>query len=132
MNNDFPSLFRLAKNVSKLSQHPKHKLGAVLVVNGKPVSVGHNQHKSHPEAKYTGLHAEIQALKSSGKERIKGSSIFVYREKKNGSIGMSKPCKDCMSKLIKFGVKWVFYTIEEYPYFEVIKLKKEHNFDEYY
>lgn len=121
--NDFPSIFRLAKNISRLSQRPRHKLGAVLVVKGKPISVGHNQYKTHPEAKYTGLHAEIQAIKSSGKERIKGSSIFVYREKKDGSLGISKPCKDCMRQLKEFGVRWVFFTIEEYPYFEIIKIK---------
>lgn len=124
MNDDFPTFFRLAKNVSKLSLHPKHKLGAVLVVKGKPISVGHNQYKTHPEAKYTGLHAEIQAIKSSGKEKIKGSSIFVYREKKDESLGVSKPCKDCMKRLKKFGVRWVFYTTEEYPYFEIMKVKK--------
>ncbi len=121
--NYFPSLFRLAKSVSKLSQHPRHKLGAVLVVKGKPISVGHNQYKTHPEAKYTGLHAEIQALKSSGKNVIRGSTMFVYREKKDGSLGLSKPCKDCMKELKKFGIKWICYTTEEYPYFEIIKIK---------
>ncbi len=121
--NYFRCLFRLAKNVSKLSQHPTHKLGAVLVVKGKPISVGHNQYKTHPEAKYTGLHAEIQALKSSGKDIIRGSTMFVYREKKDGSLGLSKPCKDCMKELKKFGIKWICYTIEEYPYFEIIKIK---------
>lgn len=122
--NDFPTMFRLAKNVSKLSQHPKHKLGAALVYNGKPVSVGHNRHKSHPEAKYSGLHAEIQALKSSGRSKIRGSSMFVYRETKQGCLALAKPCKDCMSKLIDFGIKWLFYTTSEYPYFEVIRIKK--------
>lgn len=123
MNNDFPSLFRLAKNVSKLSQHPKHKLGAVLVVKGKPISVGHNQYKSHPEAKYTGLHAEIQAIKTSGKDKIKGSSIFVYRENKNGRLALAKPCGDCMKKITDFGIKIIFFTISEYPYFDYIKIK---------
>ena len=123
MNKDLPSIFRLAKNTSKLSPHPRHKLGAVLVVNGKPISVGHNQYKTHPEAPFVGLHAEIQAIKNSGKDRIKGSSIFVYREKKDGSIGISKPCKHCMRQLKKFGVRWIFYTIEEYPFFESIRIR---------
>lgn len=124
MNTDFPTMFRLAKNVSKLSQHPKHKMGAVIVANGKPISVGHNQYKSHPEAKYSGLHAEIQALKTSGKSKIKGSSIFVYRETKHGDLALAKPCNDCTKQLVEFGIKWVFYTTDEYPYFEVIRIKK--------
>lgn len=126
MNNDFPSLFRLAKNVARMSQHPKHRLGAVLVSKGKPVSVGHNQYKSHPEAKYTGLHAEVQALKNSGKSEIRGSTIFVYRNTKDGKLAIAKPCKDCMTELEKFGIKWVFYTTGEYPYFEVIRIKRRH------
>ena len=120
--NHLPSMFRLAKNVSKLSSHPKHKLGAVLVVNGKPVSAGHNQIKTHPEAKWTGLHAEIQAIKTYGKDSAKGSSIFVYRERKDHSVALAKPCSDCMNALKQFGVKWVFYTTDEYPYFEMIKI----------
>lgn len=129
MNKDLPSLFRLAKNVSKLSQHPRHKLGAVIVVNGKPVSVGYNHYKSHPEARYSGIHAEIHAIKTTGKNKIKGSSIFVYRKTKDGKLAIAKPCEDCMKNLADFGIKWVFYTTNEYPYFEVIRLKKEKNFE---
>jgi deoxycytidylate deaminase len=121
MNNNFPSIFRLARNIAKMSQHPKHKLGAVLVVKGTPLSVGHNQRKSHPEAFYTGLHAEIQALKNSGKKEIKGSTMFVYRNRKDGTLAMAKPCVNCMEELKKFGIKRVWYTTSEYPYFETIK-----------
>jgi len=122
-NENIPSAFRLAKNVSKLSPHPKYKLGAVLVVNGKAVSVGHNQYKSHPEAKYSGIHAEICALRNSGKKRIRGSSIFVYRENKLGRLALSKPCPDCMKALKSFGVRWIYFTTNEYPYFDVLKVR---------
>ena len=71
---DLPALFRLAKNVSKHSDY-KIKMGAVIVKNGKPISVGFNKIKYFgkwyipPKAT---LHAEMDAIRTSGKERIKG------------------------------------------------------------
>lgn len=123
MDNNLPSLFRLARNVSKLSPHRKYKIGAVLVINGKPISVGHNQSKTHPQALYTGLHAEIQALKASGKSKLKGSIVFVYRNRKDGSLAIARPCKNCMKELKEFGVKRIFYTCDEYPFFESEDIK---------
>jgi len=29
-----------------------------------------------------------------------------------------------MAELESFGIKWVFYTTGEYPYFEVIRIKR--------
>lgn len=118
-----PSFFRLAENASKYSTHKHFHLGAVLVVNGHPISVGYNQGKSHPDGRFKGLHAEVAAMKTSGKSRIKGSSLFVYRQKKTGAIGMSRPCSHCMKKLKEFGVKLVYYSTEEYPFWEVERLK---------
>jgi deoxycytidylate deaminase len=118
-----PSFFRLAENASKYSTHYQFHLGAVLVVNGHPISVGYNQGKSHPDGRFKGLHAEVAAMKTSGKTKIKGSSMFVYRQKRNGSVGGSHPCVDCMKRLKEFGVKLIYYSTEEYPYWEVESLK---------
>ena len=117
-----PNFFRLAKNVSKISIHKKQKIGAVLVVNGHPLSVGCNQLKTHQNAPYTGLHAEVQAMKSCGRKFIKGASIYVYRKRKDGKIGVAKPCKHCMKALKDFGVRWVYYSVDEYPFWEVEKI----------
>lgn len=119
---NMPSIFRLAKNVSKISGN-KHKLGAVLVKKGTPISVGCNQTKSNPHAPWVGLHAEVQCLKASGKDELKGSTIFVYRETKKGMPALAKPCQNCMNELREFGIKWVYYTTGEYPYFDVMKIQ---------
>lgn len=118
-----PSFFRLAENASKHSTHPNFHLGAVLVVNGHPISVGYNQGKTHPDGRFKGLHAEISALKTSGKFSIKGCSIFVYRKKRNGEIGSARPCSHCMERLKSFGVKLIYYSTEEYPFWTVESLK---------
>lgn len=117
-----PSVFRLARNISKLSTHKKHRLGAVVVDKGHPISVGCNQSKTHPNAPYTGLHAEIQAIKTSGRKSLDGCSIFVYRRRRDGKIGMARPCPHCMKEIKEMGIRWVYYSVPEYPYWEVEKV----------
>ena len=116
------NFFRLARNVSELSKHKKQRMGAVLVVNGHPLSVGCNQSKTHPDAPYNGLHAEVQAMKTSGKTKIFGSSIYVYRRRKDGKIGVAKPCNHCIKPLEQFGVRWIYYSTDEYPFWKVEKI----------
>ena len=118
---DIPSVFRLAKNVSKYSDH-RFKIGAVLMKHGKVISVGYNQTKSHPEAWHTGLHAEIKAIKTSGKIEMSNSTMVVYREHKNGTPATAKPCKHCAKAMKDFGIKTIWYTTSEFPFWKRIKL----------
>jgi hypothetical protein len=73
-----PSMFRLAKNVSKHSMH-KYKLGAVIVINGHPLSVGFNKAKSHPNAPRFGLHAG--SCNPSGRKDLK-TVLFLYMKRR--------------------------------------------------
>ncbi len=115
------SMFRLAKNISKLSQH-RYPMGAVIVKNGNVISVGENQLKTHTKAWRNGLHCEIKAIMCSGKYDLQGSNIFVYRENKKGEISMAKPCKDCQRILKEKGFKWMYFSVPEYPFFDCEKL----------
>ena len=60
--------FQLARNASKNSNH-KFKVGCVIAVHGKPVTIGWNVLKTHPT--YTAnshrrsIHAEIKAITNS-------------------------------------------------------------------
>lgn len=112
-----PGLFRLAKNVSKHSDY-KIQMGAVLVRKGTPISVGFNKNKTHPSCKYS-IHAEIDALRTSGKETIKNSTMYIYRENNDGLPALARPCDDCLKALTDFGVGCIIYTTNEYPYFRV-------------
>lgn len=121
---EIPHLFKLAKNVSTHSDY-KIKMGAVLVKKSHPISVGFNKIKynrifSHPE-KMT-IHAEMSAIQSSGKENIKGSSMFIYRENRKGNLAMARPCENCMEKLRQYGIKKIYYTTNEFPFWEMEKI----------
>lgn len=59
------------------------------------------------------IHAELAAIiQCKNKSKLKGATIVVYREKKNGELGMAKPCLICQKILKDFGFKNMMYTTE--------------------
>lgn len=121
---ELPSMFRLAKEISKLSEC-KTRVGAVICDKRHPISIGYNKAKTHPKwnspVKKT-IHAEMSAIVASGRDRLDGATIFVYRETRNGDIAMARPCEDCLSVLQVYGVRTLVYTVGEYPFFKVEKI----------
>lgn len=115
------SALKKAKAMSKLSDHPDYKIGAVIVRQGIIISAACNTGtKSHTYIKKNGkdfnktLHAEINAIfKVKNKDILKGATIVTYREKKDGTLGMSRPCPMCYELIKKFGIKKIQYTIDD-------------------
>ena len=117
--------FRAAKAVSELSDHRVH-VGAVLVHKHRIISSGSNSNsktdviQSRLDTKLFGdgcpgkLPAESSCLIPFIKRGIdlSGSSIFVHREHKNGSVAMSRPCNRCMSLIKQCRIKTIYYTTE--------------------
>lgn len=122
-----PNCFRLAKKVSSLSDHPQHKLGAVILINRKPVSVGYNKlYKTHPIMKKYGslrtLHAELSAiLQIQNKALLQGATMVVYRSDKQGNPKNARPCSTCEEILKSFGITKTIYTVENGYRVEEIK-----------
>lgn len=117
----------LAHNACYYSDFMKARLGAVLVYKGKVISVGWNSNKTSPLQRelnrYRGydvdssivrntLHAEVACLiKAKNLDIDWGrANIFVYRIKKDGSAGLSRPCKGCMTFIKSLGIKNIYYT----------------------
>lgn len=103
--------FDLARKLSDHSDHPQHKLGAVIVKRNRVVSVGFNKNKTHPKstAHYSRLHAEMCAILNA-KSDVSGCDIYVYRETRDGKLGLSKPCDACQAAIEEAGINRVFYT----------------------
>lgn len=108
------SFFRLAKSASECSE-AFYPMGAVIV-DKRPISVGYNKIKTHPEfANGSGwwtIHAEIDALIPTRFD-VKGCDIYVYREFANGRLAMAKPCDACLAVLIECGIKNVYFTTDD-------------------
>lgn len=105
----------------------KHErpVGACLRINNSIIP-GCNKSKTHPKyadgKEYYTIHAEMDAiLKSKIRTDLSDVNIFVYRENSNG-IALSKPCKYCMKHLIEYGIKRIYYTVAEFPFYREIIL----------
>lgn len=116
--------FKAAKAVSEMSDFERVKIGAVAVYGHRIISSGTNSTKTNPlqkkynihrfdvESMHT-LHAETQCLLPLiGRKDIDFSRVYlyIYREHKDGSLAMSRPCKSCEQLIKNLGIKKVYYT----------------------
>lgn len=115
--------FDLAKKLAKKSNHTAHILGSVLVQKNRVVSVGFNRCKSHTRSnnRFKTIHAEFDALLGVDFKFTRGSILYVWRSKKDGSPGCSKPCNYCQELIKAAGIKGVFYSVDYYPYWRFEK-----------
>ena len=101
-----------AKNISRRSIDPKHKVGAVIVTedNTQVLSLGYNgDHKGVPNGRdslehgHSGLiHAEINALIKCDYNNPKSKKMYVTLS----------PCEVCAKAIINAGIKEVIYLKE--------------------
>jgi deoxycytidylate deaminase len=101
----------------------RYRVGAVITRNGRIISVGTNQanrYSKYIDNKFrkcnASLHAEADAimklLKEAKLDRLAGADIHVSRVRKNGSVGMAKPCKHCTALIEAVGIRRVYYTTD--------------------
>lgn len=104
---------RLAKDASQKSDHHTHKMGCVIAKSNKILGVGYNAMKTHPKSPhaYKSIHAEFMAIVNAGYD-IKGSTVYVFRQQKDGTMAIAKPCSYCWEFLIECGAKEVIYSFE--------------------
>ena len=113
MHIDLPLKFKQAIMACQLSDHAKVKMGAAIFIKSRFIASGHNSKKTHPSIKLNrakGMHAEIHAISKAKSKRfdLSDTTIFVYRETKEGYIAMAKPCKMCMEFLMREGFKHIY------------------------
>lgn len=128
MTNRDKSLFSLAKSVSKFSNYKgsKCQIGCVIVQGKRIISSGYNSEKTSTlQKKYNRyrfdadspakIHAEVSALTPLIHTNIefKKIKLFTYREHKDGSLAMSRPCKSCMELIKQLGIQYIYYTTDD-------------------
>lgn len=90
----------------------KKRLGAVVVYRKNIVGRGYNKVHSTGVPRLDGKHAEIEALDNTRAKYRHGSTVYVCRVTKRGTLALAKPCSSCKSIMIKMGVKYVWYSHE--------------------
>lgn len=121
-----PRLFSLASKLAQTSTH-KFQLGCIIAKGNRILGMGKNQaryhkHSPHP---FKTLHAECSALLSCGPDKAKGADVYVYRATKDGNNACSKPCPCCIMMLKEAGVRRIYYTKNEYPFWDVLDKVKD-------
>jgi len=106
--------FELAKKLARTSEHPDHKLGAVIVKGNNILGLGFNKLKTHPKAKNYAqrIHAELAAILNARTD-LKDSDLYVFRYTQSGLQGISKPCSGCMIAIEESGIKTIYYSKQE-------------------
>jgi deoxycytidylate deaminase len=88
------------KEASK-SNHHQHQMAAVLIRGGNTVAISHN---------HDFLHAEHCCLNRAWRGGADDATMVVVRVRRNGTLGMARPCALCTQRLVKAGVKKVVYS----------------------
>jgi len=116
---------RFIREACKASNHSDEKctflVGAAVVLGSRVIATGACTTKTHPKnpklnvmTKRKQLCAEvvalIKALKIIPIRKLKECSIYVARQRQDGSLAMAKPCEHCQKLFRKFGIKNIFYT----------------------
>lgn len=115
----------MAKKAVRFSTS-KFRLGAAIVSGRKVVSIGYNQMlRTNPLVRkydqFKAIHAEVSAIiRIKNKELLRGSTLVVYRETKNGVQEIAKPCDVCQKIMRDFGIIEVYYSTP--TGYEVMKL----------
>ena len=135
MNSRDKRYYSLAEKASSFSDYKKCHIGCIAVYKNRVIAVGYNTNKTSPlQAEYNkyrnfaydtlnngGIHAEMMCLlRTRYMTDIDWSRvcIYIYREKKDGMIGLAKPCEACLAALKERGIKEtnIYYTTDEIPY----------------
>jgi len=105
-------LIKIAKNSSVNQKH-----SAALIKGDEIYNIGFNKYCSN--AKYSTVHAEIDALMTFNKKYIKGikgMDIIIIRinnfksNDNNINLKISRPCNNCIDTLRKFNIRKVYYS----------------------
>lgn len=104
----------------------KTKVGCVITLKSNILATGKSSNKTSPMQKRYNryrhfandkhtehkLHSEIQALQKIKFLDVdrKKLSIYTYREFKDGSYALARPCPGCIAALKEFGIYNIYYT----------------------
>jgi len=109
------------------SEH-KQKVGAIIFDKSKIISKGFNhpqrsvRHLKSKFQRWPGtVHAEVDAI-IKAKTNLKNLSMLVVRVNSKNQLRMAQPCRWCQMYLEYVGIKKVYYSIDELPYINDIKI----------
>ena len=113
--------FRLARQVAlkgdTLEADRHYRLGAVGTRNDGTIVTASNIPIRTPNSN-TGAHAKAHAHAETRLVRKLdwGSTVYVVRIRRDGSLAMARPCRRCQSAMRLRGVRYCYYSINDAEY----------------
>lgn len=113
---------RKAYEASLEADHPHFVLGCAIMIKGnRVIATGANdKYRSHPYVQRNGqwfnhgIHAELAAIfRVKNRENLRGSTVYIYRQTKNGEFANARPCPMCYELIKELGVKKIVYTVDK-------------------
>ena len=105
----------VCRKLASHSDHYQHKISSIIIKRNRIISLGYNSMKTNPNSphEYKSTHAEWDAIRQLDQEALEDSTIFVFRERRDGTFGNSKPCPACWRTIVGSGIRKVVYTHED-------------------
>ncbi len=85
------------------STHKRNMHASILLKGGRVLGYGYNTEKAH---------AEIMAIRRSrwtGHTCSSSQLVSIMFRRRNGSLGISKPCPTCMASIREQGIRSIIY-----------------------
>ena len=133
-------LFKVARECSLQSDYCGHaRIGCILVYHGTILAKGWNSDKTHTMQSIYNVrrfkncgnrylpdkqHAELCVIAKTRYLDIDWSKVhlYIYRELKDGTLAMARPCKACWSAIEVQGIRHIHYTTDKgYAYERIEK-----------
>jgi deoxycytidylate deaminase len=114
-------IVRCAIKEASKSNHHQHRMAAVLIKGGNILAISHNSGF---------LHTEHGCLNRAWRGGTDDATMVVIRVRRNGTLGMARPCALCTQRLVRAGVKEVIYSNSSGE-LEAMKLSSMYNEVEY-
>jgi deoxycytidylate deaminase len=128
MSTRVEKMMQIARQESLKSTHKKARIGVVVSKSSSILAKGFNKmrHCSVGSIRYAewrdSIHAERDALRKIDKENLSGASIFIYRELRNGDVGLAFPCESCYRMIKEMALSRIYFSVPDYPFYNVVKL----------
>ena len=108
---------RLASKKAEDSSFDRARIGAVLVKGGRVLASANNELRFTRKAAATweSTHAEEMVIlnvlrQPGGLQKLHGSTLYISRVKKDGELGLAKPCANCQRLIDSVHIKKVVHS----------------------
>ena len=114
-------MIRIATKVAHDSKFRRARVGAVIVMGSRVLSVGCNHigyshflpNRPYPESMHAEMQAIVELLKKRRQDELIGATIYVSRIGRNGMVRLARPCRHCDILIRAVGINKVVFTTNE-------------------